>query len=74
MGFNVNKEYQEARHSVGIVPQELVFDPFFNVRNAKRNNQIVNGLTLHPKNLLKARKTLWGRRFNLKIINLFYLS
>ena len=36
MGFNVNKEYQEARHSVGIVPQELVFDPFFNVREMFR--------------------------------------
>jgi ABC-2 type transport system ATP-binding protein len=36
MGFNVNKEYQEARHSVGIVPQELVFDPFFNVREMLR--------------------------------------
>jgi ABC-2 type transport system ATP-binding protein len=28
--------YQEARHSVGIVPQELVFDPFFNVREMLR--------------------------------------
>jgi ABC-2 type transport system ATP-binding protein len=36
IGFNVNKEYQEARHSVGIVPQELVFDPFFNVREMLR--------------------------------------
>ena len=36
MSFNVNKEYQEARHSVGIVPQELVFDPFFNVREMLR--------------------------------------
>ena len=36
MGFDVNKEYQEARHSVGIVPQELVFDPFFNVREMLR--------------------------------------
>ena len=36
MGFDVNKEYQKARHSVGIVPQELVFDPFFNVREMLR--------------------------------------
>ena len=36
MGFNVNRAYQEARHSVGIVPQELVFDPFFNVREMLR--------------------------------------
>ena len=32
MGFDVQSQYQAARHSVGIVPQELVFDPFFNVR------------------------------------------
>ena len=31
MGFDVEKNYQEARHSLGIVPQELVFDQFFNV-------------------------------------------
>ena len=30
MGFDVAKDYQNARHSLGIVPQELVFDPFFN--------------------------------------------
>ena len=36
MGYDVQKNYQEARHSVGIVPQELVFDPFFNVREMLR--------------------------------------
>jgi ABC-2 type transport system ATP-binding protein len=36
MGFDVEKKYQEARHSLGIVPQELVFDPFFNVREMLR--------------------------------------
>ena len=36
MGRDVQKEYQEARHLVGIVPQELVFDPFFNVREMLR--------------------------------------
>ena len=36
MGFDVEKNYQEARHSLGIVPQELVFDPFFNVREMLR--------------------------------------
>jgi ABC-2 type transport system ATP-binding protein len=36
MGFDVQKHYQEARHAVGIVPQELVFDPFFNVREMLR--------------------------------------
>jgi ABC-2 type transport system ATP-binding protein len=36
MGFDVMKDYQNARHSLGIVPQELVFDPFFNVREMLR--------------------------------------
>lgn len=36
MGFDVEKQYQESRHSLGIVPQELVFDPFFNVREMLR--------------------------------------
>ena len=36
MGHDVQNNYQEARHAVGIVPQELVFDPFFNVREMLR--------------------------------------
>ncbi|WP_348946107.1 ABC transporter ATP-binding protein [Chitinibacter sp. FCG-7] len=34
MGLDVQANYREARRAVGIVPQELVFDPFFNVREA----------------------------------------
>ncbi len=36
MGFDVIQDYQYARRSLGIVPQELVFDPFFNVREMLR--------------------------------------
>jgi ABC-2 type transport system ATP-binding protein len=36
MGHDVEKHYQESRHSLGIVPQELVFDPFFNVLEMMR--------------------------------------
>jgi ABC-2 type transport system ATP-binding protein len=32
MGFDVRREYREARRALGVVPQELVFDPFFTVR------------------------------------------
>jgi ABC-2 type transport system ATP-binding protein len=32
MGQNVITQYQQARLNLGIVPQELVFDPFFTVR------------------------------------------
>jgi len=36
MGFDVQQQYQQARQLLGIVPQELVFDPFFNVREMLR--------------------------------------
>jgi ABC-2 type transport system ATP-binding protein len=36
MGHDVVDEYREARRSLGVVPQELVFDPFFTVREALR--------------------------------------
>ncbi|MCB6183672.1 ABC transporter ATP-binding protein [Leeia sp. TBRC 13508] len=32
MGHDVVTNYRQARRSIGIVPQELVFDPFFTVR------------------------------------------
>jgi ABC-2 type transport system ATP-binding protein len=32
MGHDVQAAYREARRSLGVVPQELVFDPFFTVR------------------------------------------
>ena len=32
MGFDVRGQYREARRALGVVPQELVFDPFFTVR------------------------------------------
>jgi ABC-2 type transport system ATP-binding protein len=36
MGFDVLNDYRQARHSLGVVPQELVFDPFFNLREMLR--------------------------------------
>jgi len=35
-GHDVSKDYVQARRQLGVVPQELVFDPFFNVREALR--------------------------------------
>jgi len=29
MGHDVLRDYREARRALGVVPQELVFDPFF---------------------------------------------
>ncbi len=34
MGYDVRLQYRESRRSLGVVPQELVFDPFFTVREA----------------------------------------
>ncbi len=34
MGHDVITQYQDARRILGVVPQELVFDPFFTVREA----------------------------------------
>ena len=36
MGHNVQTDYAQARRMLGVVPQELVFDPFFNVRDVLR--------------------------------------
>ncbi|MDP5237898.1 ABC transporter ATP-binding protein [Uliginosibacterium sp. 31-16] len=36
MGHDVIADYREARRALGVVPQELVFDPFFSVRELLR--------------------------------------
>jgi ABC-2 type transport system ATP-binding protein len=36
MGHDVVTAYREARRRIGVVPQELVFDPFFSVRETLR--------------------------------------
>jgi len=35
-GYDVVRDYREARKHLGVVPQELVFDPFFTVRESLR--------------------------------------
>jgi len=34
MGHDVVRDYRQARRNLGVVPQELVFDPFFTVRES----------------------------------------
>jgi ABC-2 type transport system ATP-binding protein len=36
MGADVQRDYRRARRMLGVVPQELVFDPFFTVRETLR--------------------------------------
>jgi ABC-2 type transport system ATP-binding protein len=63
MGHDVTRDYREARRAVGIVPQEIVFDPFFTVRETlelqsgyfglRRNgawiDELLERLVLKPK-------------------------
>lgn len=36
MGYDVIRDFRESRRRLGVVPQELVFDPFFSVRETLR--------------------------------------
>jgi len=36
LGHDVLADYRAARRALGVVPQELVFDPFFSVRETLR--------------------------------------
>ncbi|HUG23227.1 ABC transporter ATP-binding protein [Piscinibacter sp.] len=44
-GHDVVTDYAAARRSIGVVPQELVFDPFFSVREALRIQSGYFGVT-----------------------------
>ncbi len=35
-GYDVQSEYRQSRRALGVVPQELVYDPFFTVRETLR--------------------------------------
>lgn len=35
-GYDVSRQFREARQSLGVVPQEIVYDPFFTVRETLR--------------------------------------
>jgi len=36
LGHDVTRDYRQARRALGVVPQEIVFDPFFSVREVLR--------------------------------------
>lgn len=77
MGYDVIQDYQNARRSLGIVPQELVFDPFFNVREmlrfqagyfgkARENDdwidEVIEGLDLQDKTNTNMRMLSGGMK------------
>jgi ABC-2 type transport system ATP-binding protein len=43
-GYDVASDYKAARRALGVVPQELVYDPFFTVRETLRNQSGYFGL------------------------------
>ena len=49
LGHDVVVDYAAARRSLGIVPQELVFDPFFSVRETLRIQGGYFGVRTDPK-------------------------
>jgi len=49
MGHDVVRDYRAARRALGVVPQELVFDPFFTVREALRIQSGYYGLRDNEK-------------------------
>ena len=66
IGFNVATQYRQARQRLGVVPQEIVFDPFFTVREAltiqsgyygiKNNNAWIDEI-IHHLNLTDKAET-----------------
>lgn len=80
-GHDIDKDLRRAKMSIGIVPQELVLDPFFTVREAlefhsgyygipksrRRTEEIINALSLKEKAETGARRLSGGMRRRLLI-------
>lgn len=80
-GFDLDKEQRQVKQSLGIVPQELVLDPFFSVREAlefhagyygvpkseRRTDEIIKALSLQDKAGVGARRLSGGMRRRLLI-------
>ncbi len=76
MGHDVKKNYRSARRALGVVPQELLFDPFFTVRETltfqsgyfgiKSNDswidEILEGLDLSEKSNANMRSLSGGMK------------
>ncbi|MFW0777701.1 MAG: ABC transporter ATP-binding protein [Rickettsiales bacterium] len=49
MGYDIEKQMRQARLSLGVVPQELVLDVFFTVREALENHAGYFGVPKHKR-------------------------
>ena len=80
-GIDIDKDQQAAKFKIGIVPQELVIDPFFNVRETleiyagyygikkseRRTDEIIEALGLKDKALATPRSLSGGMRRRLLV-------
>ena len=80
-GYDIEKEMRKARRSIGVVPQELVLDTFFTVRQAleitagyygvpkekRRTTEIIEAMGLTDKADSHARRLSGGMRRRLLI-------
>ena len=81
MGFDLDKQQRKVKQSIGIVPQELILDPFFTVREAlefqagyygvhkkdRQTDEIIEALALKDKASVGARRLSGGMRRRLLI-------
>ena len=55
MGHDVGRDFRGARRAVGIVPQEIVFDPFFRLEGSRSRETGCTGLGLSiARNIARA--------------------
>lgn len=80
-GFDLDKEPRNLKKSLGVVPQELILDPFFNVREAlefhagyygipkseRKTDEIIEALSLSDKTATNSRRLSGGMRRRLLI-------
>lgn len=80
-GYDLDKQQRQVKQSLGIVPQELILDPFFSVREAlefhagyygvpkkeRRTEEIIEALSLKDKAEVGARRLSGGMRRRLLI-------
>jgi len=80
-GLDIDKYLKQSKYKIGIVPQELIIDPFFNVyetleiyagyfgitKSKRRTNEIINALGLADKATARPRSLSGGMRRRLLI-------
>ena len=80
-GLDIDEESQKPKYKIGIVPQEIVFDPFFNVRETleiyagyfgirkcdRRTDEIIKALGLQDKMYSKPRSLSGGMKRRLLV-------